>query len=107
MAPDARQGPVRTSHPRSPAQQSRGNSSGKFPFLGAPRRIGFPAIAPRTMPVELARLKTATLATVKRQAAGMLMHQILDQLKFVAEFGRCLQQLDLEKVVQSARCRIE
>src|SRR5438105_569485 len=59
-------------------------SWGEFEFLRAPRRVGLPAAAGGTAPVELARLEAAGLAAVAREAAGMAVHQIAHQLQIPA-----------------------
>src|SRR5258707_13756835 len=56
-------------------------------FLVAPRRIGFPAAAGGTMPVELPRLEPAILAMVARQALRMAVYEIAYELQIVAPFG--------------------
>src|SRR5258708_12660860 len=56
-------------------------------FLVAPRRIGFPAPAGGTVPVELPCLESAVLAMVARQALGMAVYEIADELQIVAPFG--------------------
>ena len=46
-------------------------------FFGAPRRVGFPLAASRTLPIELARLETAMAALVTRQLLRIAVHQVL------------------------------
>ena len=47
-------------------------------FFGALRRVGLPAAASRTTPIELARLETALTALVASQFKRVSVHQILD-----------------------------
>src|SRR5258707_9733658 len=56
-------------------------------FLVAPRRIGFPAAAGGTMPVELPRPEPAILAMVARQALRMAVYEIAHEPQIVAPFG--------------------
>src|SRR6266581_1282067 len=70
-------------------------------FLVAPRRIGFPAAAGRTVPVELPCLESAVLAMVARQALRMAVYEIADELQIVAPFGGRDQQLRFEQLVQA------
>ena len=58
------------------------------------------------MPVKLARPETAVVAFVHRQAARMLMHQVLDQFQVVAALRRRFQQLRFEQLVESEQSRI-
>src|SRR5438034_17079 len=69
-------------------------------FLVAPRRIGFPAAAGGTVPVELPRLESAVLAMVARQALSMAVYEIADELQIVAPFGGRDQELRFEQLVQ-------
>src|SRR5882672_6643463 len=73
----------------------------KLEFLVAPRRIGFPAAAGRTVPVELPRLESAVLAMVARQALRMAVYEIADELQVVAPFDGRDQELRLEQLVQA------
>src|SRR6266511_5758879 len=66
-------------------------------FLVAPRRIGFPAAAGRTVPVELPRLESAVLAMVARQALRMAVYEIADQFQIVTPFGGRDQELRFEQ----------
>src|SRR6267154_475536 len=70
-------------------------------FLVAPRRIGFPAAAGRTVPVELPRLESAVFAMVARQALRMAVYEIADELQVVAPFRGRHQELRLEQLVQA------
>src|SRR5207247_1285484 len=70
-------------------------------FLVAPRRIGFPAAAGGTVPVELPCLESAVLAMVARQALRMAVYQIADELQVVAPFGGRDQELRFEQLVQA------
>src|SRR6267143_243152 len=70
-------------------------------FLVAPRRVGFPAAAGGTVPVELPRLESAVLAMVARQALRMAVYEIADELQVVAPFGGRDQELRLEQLVQA------
>src|SRR3989449_10605384 len=70
-------------------------------FLVAPRRIGFPAAAGGTVPVELPRLESAVLAMVARQALRMAVYEIADKLQIVAPFGGRDQELRFEQLVQA------
>jgi len=47
-------------------------------FFSAARRVGFPAIAARTLPIKLARLEAAMAALIARQLLRISMHQMLD-----------------------------
>src|SRR5213596_1144567 len=69
-------------------------------FLVAPRRIGFPAAAGGTVPVELPRLESAVLAMVARQALRMAVYEIADELQVVAPFGGRDKELRFEQLVQ-------
>src|SRR6266571_5016397 len=53
-------------------------------LLAALGRIGFPAAARRTMPVELPRLEPAVLAAVARQPPRVAVYEIAHQLQIVA-----------------------
>jgi hypothetical protein len=53
-------------------------SLGQIKFFRPPRRIGFPAAAGWTVPVELARLEAAVFAAIAREAQGVAVHQIFD-----------------------------
>src|SRR3989454_10782256 len=64
-------------------------------------RIGFPAAARRTMPVELPRLEPAVLATVARQPPRMAVYQIAHELQIVAPFDGRDHQLSFEQLVQA------
>src|SRR6266704_1413846 len=70
-------------------------------FLVAPRRIGFPSAAGRTVPIELPRLESAVLAMVARQALRMAVYEIADELQIVAPFGGRDQELRFEQLVQA------
>src|ERR1700704_509545 len=70
-------------------------------FLVAPRRIGFPAAAGGTMPVELPRLEPAVLAMVARQALRMAVYEIAHELQIAAPVGRRDQELRFEQLVQA------
>src|SRR5258708_33336601 len=72
-------------------------------FLVAPRRIGFPAAAGGTGPVELPCLESAVLAMVARQAVRMAVYEIADELPIVAPFGRRDQELRFEQLVPAGR----
>ena len=48
------------------------------------------------MPVELPCTESAVLTFVHRQAARVLMDQLLDQLQVMTFFGRRFQQLRLQ-----------
>src|SRR5881396_3009195 len=69
-------------------------------FLVAPRRIGFPAAAGGTVPVELPRLESAVLTMVARQALRMAVYEIADELQIVAPFGGRDKELRFEQLVQ-------
>src|SRR2546428_1705933 len=71
-------------------------------LLVAPRRIGFPAAAGGTVPVELPRLQSGVLAMVARQAPRMAVDANVDELQVVAPFRRPLQEQRLEPLVQPA-----
>src|SRR5258708_38824365 len=71
-------------------------------FLVAPRRIGLPAAAGGTVPVELPCLESAVLAMVARQALGMAVYEIADELQIVAPFGGGDQELRLRQLVPAA-----
>src|SRR5205085_6924460 len=60
----------------------------KVEFLSAPRRVGLPAAAGGTAPVELARLEAAALAAIARQAPRVPVHQVPHQLEVAALVGR-------------------
>src|SRR3989304_9135063 len=77
-------------------------SRGQIKFFAAPRRIGFPAAAGRTVPIELARLEAAILTAVTRDALRVAVHQVLHQLHVAAAFGPDHQQLGIEQPVQTA-----
>src|SRR5712692_1657850 len=70
-------------------------------FLVAPRRIGFPAAAGRTVPIELPCLESAVLAMVARQALRMAVYEIAHEFQIVAPFGRRDQKLRFEQLVQA------
>src|SRR6266851_6697658 len=70
-------------------------------LLVASRRIGFPAAAGGTMPVELPRLEPAILAMVARQALRMAVYEIAHELQIVAPFGGRDQELRFEQLVQA------
>src|SRR5256885_9663918 len=70
-------------------------------LLVAPRRIGFPAAAGGTVPVELPRLESAVLAMVARQALRMAVYEIAHELQVVAPFRGRDQELRLEQLVQA------
>src|SRR5258706_2932204 len=70
-------------------------------FLIAPRRIGFPAAAGGTVPVELPRLESAVLAMVARQALRMAVYEIAHELQIVAPFGGRDQELRFQQLVQA------
>src|SRR5258706_7529603 len=70
-------------------------------FLIASRRIGFPAAAGGTMPVELPRLEPAILAMVARQALRIAVYEIAHELQIVAPFRWRDQELRLEEHVQA------
>src|SRR5881296_1318733 len=70
-------------------------------FLVAPRRVGLPAAAGGTVPVELPRLESAVLAMVARQALRMAVYEIADELQIVAPFRGRDQELRLEQLVQA------
>src|SRR5947207_302685 len=70
-------------------------------LLVAPRRIGFPAAAGGTVPVELPRLESAVLAMVARQALRMAVYEIAHELQVVAPFRGRNQELRLEQLVQA------
>src|SRR3989442_10577444 len=70
-------------------------------FLVAPRRIGFPAAAGGTVPVELPRLESAVFAMVARQALRMAVYEIAHELQVVAPFRGRNQELRLEQLVQA------
>src|SRR2546430_12561939 len=72
-------------------------------LLVAPRRIGFPAAASRTVPVELPCLESAVLAMVARQALRMAVYEVADELQIVAPFGGRDKALRLERPVQPER----
>src|SRR6266850_1857853 len=76
-------------------------SWGQLEFLIASRRIGFPAAAGGTMPVELPRLEPAILAMVARQALRMAVYEITHELQIVAPFGGRDQELRFEELVQA------
>src|SRR5258708_25311337 len=76
-------------------------SGRQLEFLVAPRRIGFPAPAGGTVPVELPCLESAVLAMVARQALGMAVYEIADELQIVAPFGGRDQELRFEQLVQA------
>src|SRR5882672_9754993 len=76
-------------------------------FLGAPRRVGLPAGAGRAAPVELARLEAAGLAAIAREAPGVAVHQVADQLEVGAPLGRRgADDLRLEQAVQAEQRRV-
>src|SRR5258708_35782953 len=68
-------------------------------FLVAPRRIGFPAAAGGTVPIELPCLESAVLAMVARQALRMAVYEVADELQIVAPFGGRDQEPRLEQLV--------
>src|SRR5258705_5904748 len=70
-------------------------------LLIASRRIGFPAAAGGTMPVELPRLEPAILAMVARQALRMAVYEIAHELQIVAPFGGRDPELRVEELVQA------
>src|ERR1700693_4306112 len=70
-------------------------------FLIAPRRIGFPAAAGRTVPVELPCLESAVLAMVARQSLRMAVYEIADKFQIVAPFGGRHPELRVEELVQA------
>src|SRR5258705_518407 len=70
-------------------------------LLIASRRVGFPAAAGGTVPVELPRLEAAVLAMVARQALRMAVYEIADELQIVAPFGGRDQELRFEQLVQA------
>src|SRR5260370_19974068 len=72
-------------------------------FLVAPRRIGFPAAAGGTVPVELPCLESAVLAMVARQALGMAVYEIADELQIVAPFGGREQEPRLQPLFQGGQ----
>src|SRR6266700_3096423 len=65
------------------------------------RRIGFPAAARRTMPVELPRLEPAVFAAVARQPPRMAVYEIAHQLEIVAPLDGRDHQLSFEQLVQA------
>src|SRR5207302_481388 len=76
-------------------------ASGRQLELFAPlRRIGFPAAARRTMPVELPRLEPAVLAAVARQPPRMAVYEIAHELEIVAPLDGRDHQLSFEQLVQ-------
>src|SRR6266536_235832 len=64
------------------------------------RRIGFPAAARRTMPVELPRLEPAVLAAVARQPPRVAVYEVAHQLQIVAPLDGRDHQLSFEQLVQ-------
>src|SRR5260221_2948562 len=70
-------------------------------FLIASRRIGFPAAAGGTMPVELPRLEPAILAMGARQALRMAVYEIAHELQIVAPFGGADPELRVQELVQA------
>src|SRR5258705_6689070 len=69
-------------------------------FLIAPRRIGFPAAAGGTMPVELPRLEPPILAMVARPALRMAVYEIAHELPIVAPFGGLGQEPPFRELFQ-------
>src|SRR5690606_19243055 len=79
----------------------RRNASGReVEFLGAKRRIGFPATAGRTAPLELTSLETAGCAPVTSNATGVSVDQLLDQLDVVTLLRVGLLRCSLEQLLQ-------
>src|SRR6266568_3699345 len=70
-------------------------------LLAPLRRIGFPAAARRTMPVELPRLEPAVLAAVARQPPRVAVYEIAHQLEIVAPLDGRDHQLSFEQLVQA------
>src|SRR5712691_5493335 len=69
-------------------------------LLAPLRRIGFPAAARRTMPVELPRLEPAVFAAVARQPPRVAVYEIAHQLQVVAPLDGRDHQLSFEQLVQ-------
>src|SRR4051812_2124320 len=57
-------------------------------FLGAPRRIGLPAAAGGTAPVELAGLEAAGFAAIARKPPRMPVHKVAHEFEVPALVGR-------------------
>src|SRR5882672_11449344 len=70
-------------------------------FLVPPRRIGFPAAAGGTVPIEVPCLEAAVLAMVARQALRMAVYEIAYELQITAPFGGRDQELRFEQLVQA------
>src|SRR6185503_15434506 len=72
-----------------------------------PRRVGLPAAASGTAPVELARPEAAIFATIARQAAGVRVDQVAEQLEVAALLRRLrADDLHLEEAVDPEQRRI-
>src|SRR5438034_8723047 len=82
-------------------------SWGEFEFLRAPRRVGLPAAAGGTAPVELAGLEAAGLAAVAREAAGVAVHEIAHELQIPALVrGARGDDLRLEQAIEAKQCGV-
>src|SRR5882672_6306208 len=82
-------------------------SWGELEFLGSSRRVGLPAAAAGTAPVELARLEAAGFAAVARKAPRMPVHQAPHQLEIAALVGRAGgDDLRLEQAIEAEQRRI-
>src|SRR2546428_7035193 len=69
-------------------------------LFAALRRIGFPAAARRTMPVELPRLEPAVLAAAARQTPRVAVYEIAHQLQIAAPLDGRDHQLGFEQLGQ-------
>src|ERR1700694_927988 len=76
-------------------------------FFRSAGMIGLPAAAGRAVPVELARLEAAILAAIAREAPGMRVHQVADQLQVARARGRLgADDLRFQQPVEAEQRRV-
>src|SRR5512145_133326 len=105
----ARQAPV--TRPTYPVPMTvtfmRVYSWAQIELFRSTRRIGLPAAAGGTLPVELARLEAAALAAVARKASRVAVHEAPHELEVAALVGRAGgDDLGFEQAVEAEERRV-